>query len=75
MKLLLDTHIFIWWAHQPEKLSPTVLFCSQGWRQRIALERRQFESQQEIDDFRTRPVALTDCSGTRRLTGSPQRPL
>ena len=25
MKLLLDTHIFIWWAHQPERLSPAVL--------------------------------------------------
>jgi PIN domain nuclease of toxin-antitoxin system len=25
MKLLLDTHIFIWWADQPEKLSPTAL--------------------------------------------------
>lgn len=25
MKLLLDTHIFIWWAHQPEKLSPAAL--------------------------------------------------
>jgi len=22
MKFLLDTHIFIWWADQPEKLSP-----------------------------------------------------
>jgi PIN domain nuclease of toxin-antitoxin system len=25
MKLLLDTHIFIWWADQPEKLSHAVL--------------------------------------------------
>ena len=25
MKLLLDTHIFIWWADQPEKLSPVAL--------------------------------------------------
>jgi PIN domain nuclease of toxin-antitoxin system len=25
MKLLLDTHIFIWWADQPEKLSKAVL--------------------------------------------------
>jgi PIN domain nuclease of toxin-antitoxin system len=25
MKLLLDTQIFIWWAHQPEKLSPAAL--------------------------------------------------
>ena len=25
MKLLLDTHIFIWWADQPEKLSNAVL--------------------------------------------------
>ncbi|MDX6498879.1 MAG: hypothetical protein QOG23_2139 [Blastocatellia bacterium] len=25
MKLLLDTHVFIWWADQPEKLSPAAL--------------------------------------------------
>ena len=25
MKLLLDTHIFIWWVDQPERLSPAVL--------------------------------------------------
>jgi PIN domain nuclease of toxin-antitoxin system len=25
MKLLLDTHIFIWWADEPEKLSPAIL--------------------------------------------------
>jgi PIN domain nuclease of toxin-antitoxin system len=25
MKLLLDTHIFLWWADQPEKLSHSVL--------------------------------------------------
>lgn len=25
MKLLLDTHIFIWWADQPERLSPPAL--------------------------------------------------
>ena len=25
MKLLLDTHIFLWWADQPEKLSNAVL--------------------------------------------------
>jgi len=25
MKLLLDTHIFIWWADQPEGLSPAAL--------------------------------------------------
>jgi len=25
MKLLLDTHIFIWWADQPETLSPAAL--------------------------------------------------
>src|SRR5205085_7863072 len=25
MKLLLDTHIFIWWVDQPEKLSPAAL--------------------------------------------------
>jgi PIN domain nuclease of toxin-antitoxin system len=25
MRLLLDTHIFIWWADQPERLLPTAL--------------------------------------------------
>ena len=25
MKLLLDTHVFIWWASEPERLSPKVL--------------------------------------------------
>jgi|SRR5215471_4370887 len=25
MRLLLDTHIFIWWANEPEKLSQTAL--------------------------------------------------
>ena len=25
MRLLLDTHIFIWWADEPEKLSPVAL--------------------------------------------------
>ena len=25
MKLLLDTHVFIWWANEPEWLSPKVL--------------------------------------------------
>lgn len=25
MKLLLDTHIFIWWADEPERLSPSTL--------------------------------------------------
>jgi len=29
MKLLLDTHIFIWWADQPEKLSPVSLSALQ----------------------------------------------
>src|SRR3954453_22941017 len=29
MRLLLDTHIFIWWAHQPEKLSPAALSALQ----------------------------------------------
>jgi PIN domain nuclease of toxin-antitoxin system len=31
MKLLLDTHTFIWWDSEPAKLSPTVLtLCQDG---------------------------------------------
>ncbi|HZH02594.1 MAG TPA: type II toxin-antitoxin system VapC family toxin, partial [Myxococcaceae bacterium] len=32
MKILLDTHCFLWWIHEPERLSPEVL-------ERIADER------------------------------------
>lgn len=29
MKLLLDTHVFLWWATEPEKLSPlTAALCA-----------------------------------------------
>jgi PIN domain nuclease of toxin-antitoxin system len=30
MKLLLDTHTFIWWANEPEKLSPKALAACQN---------------------------------------------
>ena len=30
MKLLLDTHAFIWWVSEPEKLSPDVLTLFNG---------------------------------------------
>lgn len=30
MKLLLDTHIFMWWADHPEKLSHAVLAALEG---------------------------------------------
>jgi PIN domain nuclease of toxin-antitoxin system len=30
MKLLLDTHTFIWWANEPEKLSEKALVACQG---------------------------------------------
>ena len=30
MKLLLDTHAFIWWASEPEKLSSAALAACQG---------------------------------------------
>jgi PIN domain nuclease of toxin-antitoxin system len=29
MKLLLDTHVFIWWANEPEKLSEKALIACQ----------------------------------------------
>lgn len=37
MKLLLDTHIFIWWADQPERLSPAALSALQDETNEIVL--------------------------------------
>ncbi len=30
MRLLLDTHVFIWWSDEPEKLSERVLYACQN---------------------------------------------
>ena len=81
MKLLLDTHIFIWWADEPEKLSPTVLSALEDngnellvsvasvWEMQIKVQlghlrlslplKQLIESQQDANDLRILPVALT----------------
>jgi PIN domain nuclease of toxin-antitoxin system len=38
MKLLLDTHIFIWWVDQPEKLSLAALSALEDEAERTAVE-------------------------------------
>jgi PIN domain nuclease of toxin-antitoxin system len=37
MNLLLDTHVFIWWATEPHKLSPHVLSALQNRTNRLVL--------------------------------------
>jgi PIN domain nuclease of toxin-antitoxin system len=37
MKLLLDTHTFIWWANEPEKLSEKVVAACQDSRNTLIL--------------------------------------
>jgi len=37
MKLLLDTHVFIWWANEPEKLSEKALIACQDNRNTLLL--------------------------------------
>jgi PIN domain nuclease of toxin-antitoxin system len=81
MKLLLDTHIFIWWADQPEKLSPAALSALQDeanelllsvasvWEMQIKIQlgklklslplKELVKNQQETNDIRVSPVALT----------------
>ena len=98
MKLLLDTHIFIWWAHQPEKLSRTVLSALEDdanelfvsvasvWEMQIKVQlgrlklslplKQLVESQQDTNDLRILPVALThalalDASPTVLCVVSP----
>ena len=81
MKLLLDTHIFIWWADQPEKLSPAALSALEDeanelllsvasvWEMQIKIQlgklklslplKELVKNQQETNDIRVSPVALT----------------
>ena len=37
MKLLLDTHVFIWWANEPDRLSSTALSACQDSDNTLAL--------------------------------------
>ena len=37
MKLLLDTHTFIWWDNEPDKLSPKVIDLCQDQNNRLIL--------------------------------------
>jgi PIN domain nuclease of toxin-antitoxin system len=81
MKLLLDTHVFIWWADQPEKLSPAALSALEDeanelllsvasvWEMQIKIQlgklklslplKDLIKNQQETNDIRVSPVALT----------------
>ena len=81
MKLLLDTHIFIWWADQPERLSPDALSALEDeanelllsvasvWEMQIKIQlgklklslplKELVKNQQDTNDLRVSPVALT----------------
>jgi len=41
MRLLLDTHVFIWWADQQESLSATALSAMKDEANELVLECRQ----------------------------------
>jgi PIN domain nuclease of toxin-antitoxin system len=62
MKLLLDTHIFIWWADQPEKLSPAALSALEDEANELLLNSMLLNS-------------IDACFGVGYLTQSPQRSL
>jgi PIN domain nuclease of toxin-antitoxin system len=81
MKLLLDTHIFVWWADHPETLSQAALSALEDeanellvsvasvWEMQIKIHlgklklslplKKLVESQQETNDLKILPVALT----------------
>ena len=81
MRLLLDTHIFIWWADQPEKLSHAALSALEDeanelllsvasvWEMQIKIQlgklklslplKELVKNQQDTNDLRVSPVALT----------------
>jgi len=81
MKLLLDTHIFIWWVDEPEKLSTAaisaledeanelLLSVASVWEMQIKLQlgklklslplKELVKNQQDTNDLRVSPVALT----------------
>jgi PIN domain nuclease of toxin-antitoxin system len=57
MKLLLDTHIFIWWADQPEKTFTRRTFC---FKLKLSLPLKELlKNQQETNDLTVSPVTLT----------------
>lgn len=81
MKLLLDTHIFIWWVDEPEKLSAAAISAMEDeanelllsvasvWEMQIKIQlgklklslplKELVKNQQDTNDLRVSPVALT----------------
>ncbi len=63
MKLLLDTHVFIWWANEPEKLSENVLTACQDssntlilsvasiWEMQIKMQLGKLKISRPIEDL------------------------
>lgn len=77
MKLLLDTHIFIWWADQPEKLSPAALSALEDeanelllsvasvWEMQIKIQLRKLKLSLPLKDL------IKNQQETNDLTVSP----
>ncbi len=60
MKLLLDTHVFIWWSGKPDKLSEKVLDACENRANRLIL------SIPKVSEIRrSRSFASCDESGHR----------
>ena len=52
MKLLLDTHVFIWWVDHPEKLSPAALSALEDEANGYLGEQRQETNEKIVMTFR-----------------------
>jgi PIN domain nuclease of toxin-antitoxin system len=72
MKLLLDTHVFIWWADSPERLSPAALAALEDEANELVLSVASvWELQIKIQLGRLRlHVPLKELVGIQRETNN-----
>ena len=74
MKLLLDTHVFIWWANEPERLTPKVLsLCKDAENTLILSVASVWEMQIKIQLGKLKiDLSLPDLIRSQRQTNNMQ---
>jgi PIN domain nuclease of toxin-antitoxin system len=74
MKLLLDTHTFIWWSNEPEKLSENALTACQDESNTLILSVELIKTQREANGLKVLPVELAHVLSLSNLPSHHKDP-
>ncbi len=70
MRLLLDTHVFIWWDSEPDKLSPRVLALCEDKENTLLLSVAsawEIQVKMQLGKLKLHPIVTPDTRSAPRL--------